>query len=117
LFIHPLAPLVLFAIALAALLTSYAATGLWPSKSFEVVAAFGWSLLLAIWVVADARRRKLIPCFDFGFFCYVFMPVVVPCYCFWSRGWRGALTLATLVSLWVVPYVVATVVWLALDGQ
>jgi hypothetical protein len=108
---RPLGPLLLFSIALTALLTTYVAAGLAPSPSFEVVASLSWSLLLALWIVADARRHTGIPCFDFGFYCYVFLPFVFPWYCFWSRGWRGALTLMTIACLWAVPFIIASIVW------
>jgi hypothetical protein len=72
---HPIAPLVIFTIALSALLIVYIAAAVSPSGAFEFVASFSWSLLLALWVVADARRQTGIPCFDFGFFCYLFLPV------------------------------------------
>ena len=110
-FYHPITPLLLFAITLTGLLTTYLAYGIVPSTTFEVLVAFSWPLLLACWVVADARRRTGIPCFDFGFFCYVFLPLAVPWYCFWSRGWRGALMLAGIVCLWLAPYVIASVAW------
>jgi hypothetical protein len=107
--VHPLAPLLLFSLTLAALLTTYLAAGYAPPATFETVAAACWSFLLALSIVADARRRTGIPCFDFGFFRYVFLPVVVPCYCFWSRGWRGGLTLVAIVGLWLAPYIAAGV--------
>jgi len=113
---HPLAPLLLFSIALTALLATYLLIGFAPSTTFEITASFGWSILLAFWLVADARRRKGVPCFDFGFFCYLFLPVAVPWYCFWSRGWRGALLLATLMCFWLAPYIIASMLWLALYG-
>lgn len=112
--VHPLMPLLIFSLTLAALLTTYLVAGSAPSATFELVAAVSWSLLLALWIVADARRRTGIPCFDFGFFCYVLLPVAVPWYCFWSRGWRGVLTLSAIVGLWLAPYIVASMVWLAL---
>jgi hypothetical protein len=107
----PLAPLFFFSLALTALLSICLVAGFAPSATFELVASISWSLLVAFWVVADARRRKCVPCYDFGMFCYLFLPWVVPWYCFWSRGWRGALTLATILCLWLAPYVVATIVW------
>jgi hypothetical protein len=113
---HPLGPLLLFSMTLTALLATYLAAGLTPSTEFEIVASLSWSLLLALWVVADARRRTGIPCFDFGFYCYVFLPFVVPWYCFWSRGWRGVLTLTTIAGLWLAPFIIANVVWLAMYG-
>lgn len=114
--VHPLAPLLFFTVALSVLLATYFAVGLAPSTRFESVASLSWTLLLAFWMVADARRRKRTPCFDFGLFCYLFLPFVVPWYCFSSRGWRGAPMLVTLVGLWLLPYIVATAVWFVLYG-
>jgi hypothetical protein len=113
---HPLTPLILFSVALTGLLTVCLVSGESPSTPFKAVASFSWSMLLALWIIIDARRRSRVPCFDFGLFCYLFLPVVVPWYCFWSRGWRGVLTLAALAGLWLAPYLVASVVWLALYG-
>lgn len=113
---HPLAPLVLFSVALAALLSTYVVVGIAPSEAFALVAGLCWWILVGLWLVADARRRSAIPCFDFGFFCYLFLPVVVPWYCLSSRGRRGILLLATIAGLWLAPYLVAGVVWAALHG-
>ena len=83
---------------------------------FDLAASFCWSVLLAFWIVADARRRTGVPCFDFGFFCYLFLPVAVPWYCCWSRGLRGLQMLVAIALLWLAPYVVANIVWLAMCG-
>ena len=112
--VHPLSPLLVFSFVLALLLSAYFASGLIPSHAFQVVASFTWSVLLGLWVIGDASRRKLTPCVDFGLFCYLFSPLVVPWYCFTSRGWRGALTLFALIVLWLLPYFVATLVWQAI---
>jgi hypothetical protein len=111
---HRLAPLFLFSLTLTALLTTSLVVGVTPSESFGTLAAILWSLLLAFWLAADFRRWREVPCFDFGFFCYVLLPIAVPMYCFWSRGWRGALLLAAIVGLWLAPYIIATFVWFAL---
>ncbi len=115
-FVHPLAPLLLFSVALGALLIAYVIGGVVPSETFDILASFTWSILLALWVVADVRRRESIPCFDFGFFCYVFFPVVVPAYCFWSRGWRGFLMLVVVFSTWIVPFIIVGFVGALLYG-
>jgi hypothetical protein len=112
----PLAPLLAFSIALAAILTVSLIAGVSLSETSGLIVAFCWSLLVAFWVLADARRRGCVLCFDFGLYCYLFLPCVVPWYCFWSRGWRGALTLSAIVSLWLAPYIIATVVWQVLYG-
>lgn len=113
---HPLAPFVLFSLALAALFSTYLMAGSAPSPTFETLASIFSSWLLALWIVADARRRHDTPCFDFGFFCYLFMPVLVIWHCFWSRGWRGALMLALIAAIWLAPYVIAGAVWQVLYG-
>jgi hypothetical protein len=110
-FFHPLTPLLLFALISSALLTTYRAVGMAPSPSFEMSAGVFWGLLLAFWVVADARHRTGVPCFDFGFLCWVFLPIAVPWYCFWSRGWRGSITLGVIACLWLAHYVVARIIW------
>jgi hypothetical protein len=113
---NPLAPLLTFSLALTALLVTYLAVGLAPSLLFELLASFCWSILVALWIVTDARRRTAVPCFDFGFFCYLFLPLAFPWYCIWSRGWRGLLTMIAIGVLWLAPYIVASLVWLAWYG-
>lgn len=114
---HPFAPLVVYSMALSGLLVTYLAAGCSPSPAFEALAWFSWLLLLALAVVTDARRRKSTPCFDFGMFCMMVLPIAVPWYCFWSRGWRGIFVIAAIFALWVGPYFIATVVWHVLFGR
>jgi hypothetical protein len=113
---HPLSALLLFTLVLTGLLTLYLTAGVEPSENFMQVASWSWALLLALWIVGDARRRAQTPCFDFGLFCYVFLPAAATWYCFWSRGWRGALTLIALLSFWLVPFIVASLVASAVLG-
>jgi hypothetical protein len=113
---HPLTPLLLFSVALTALMIAYVIGGAAPSEAFDIFVSWVWSILAALWVVADARRRDTIPCYDFGLFCYLFFPVVVPGYCFWSRGWRGLLMLIVILGTLMVPYIVAGVIAVVLYG-
>lgn len=99
---HPLTPQLLFSAAFSTLLVAYPLAGAAPSTEFEFLGMFGWSLLLVVWIITDARRR-ITPCFEFGYLCGIFLPLAVPWYCLWSRGWRGMLTLLALVSLWLAP--------------
>jgi hypothetical protein len=112
---YSFAPLLAFAAITALVFSGYLSMGVTPSDNLQAIMAVMWSLLLPTWVLADAHRRQSLP-YDFGFFCYVFMPIIVPAYCFWSRGWRGAITLATLLAIWFTPYLVATIVWTFLYG-
>lgn len=114
--VHPLTPLFAYAIVLAMLLVVYASAGYAPSRNFDSATSLAWPLLVACWAAADARRRRVTPCFDFGFFCYALLPIAVPAYCLWSRGWRGMLTLLGLSALAVLPFVVEAVALAMLCG-
>jgi hypothetical protein len=72
------------------------------------------NLFLASWADADARRRRRVPCFDFGFFLVLALPVVLLWYVFWSRGRRGFLLLGVLLGVQCLPWLTATAVWVVL---
>ncbi len=111
---NPLTPLVAFAVALTACLGLYLLAGLVVSPAFEALVSFGWVFLLVLWMDADARHRRQVPCFDFGLLVWQLFPLSVAWYCLWSRGWRGLLLIAGLVGLWLVPYVAVMLLWSAL---
>src|SRR5579871_6360931 len=71
---HPLAPLVFYSAALAALLIIYMTAGSSPSPGFRVAASAGWTIMAVLAIVNDARRRRLVPCYDFGLYCWVSFP-------------------------------------------
>ena len=108
-FMHPLAPLVLYSVVLTLCWSLSFATGR-AAPTFELLAGYGWVWLTVFWIAADARRRRRVPCFDFGFLCIAFYPISLPWYCVWSRGWRGLLMLGLLACLWVLPILFAAVI-------
>src|SRR5688572_7256043 len=108
---HPLAPLCLFAAALSGGFIACLVAGSGISPGLELLASSGWTLLALCWIVADARRCRQVPCFDFGLFCWICFPLSLLWYCIWSRGWGGLLMLALLLGLWLVPYVIAAAAW------
>jgi hypothetical protein len=110
LLVHPIAPLVTFAIANAATLCALVWVGRQPSGAVELILSFGWSFMLILWMEADSYHRRRRPCFDFGLAAAMFFPLSVPWYCFWSRGWRGVLVLGVIFALWLGPYFAATAV-------
>jgi hypothetical protein len=66
----------------------------------------------ALWVEADARSSRRLPCFEFGAFVLFGWPIAVPWYCFWSRGrpgWRPALALIGLIHAPVLIGRISTV--------
>jgi hypothetical protein len=108
---------VIYAIGLFVAFATYLLAGASILPAFEDVTTFGWVLMLVCWADADARHRRLIPCYDFGLLVGVFFPASIIWYCVWSRGWRGLLMIVALTLLWWLPYAVAGLVWLALYGR
>ncbi len=106
---HPLAPLLALSFATSAALCALALAGARLSAETDMVLRFGWTLMLLLWMDADARRLRRWPCFDFGFLAALFFPLSLLWYCFWSRRWRGLLILLLLLGLWLGPFVVAAV--------
>ncbi len=108
---EPLAPLVIFAGLLSVFFALYLCEEQEISLLFETITSGFWSLLLIYWIIADSRRERSATFMDFGFLCVMFFPLSVPWHCFRSRGWRGVFTLMLLLGIWLVPYLVAIVVW------
>src|SRR5882757_2870509 len=77
----------------------YLASGAPRSQAYIELSTRGLALFLIFWVMIDARRRRCVPCHEFGFLVAVFMPVSLVWYVFWTRGWRGAVLLATFTGL------------------
>jgi hypothetical protein len=75
--------------------------------------AASWALVMWIW--ADARRLRRIPCFDFAFLVGVFFPISLVWYAYWSRGARGMLTLLAVAALWMGPVLATAVVSIVLQ--
>ena len=113
---HPMAPLIVLCGATAIALCVSVRAHIQPSREMEAVLGFGWALMLLLWMDADARRRRRLPCFDFGLLATMFFPLSLVWYCFWSRGWRGFLFLLMLGALWLLPYAVALLFWIAVAG-
>jgi len=114
-FLNPLTPLVVFALATATALCASAWVGIPPAGDplLQAVLRIGWAVMLVLWMDADARRLRRLPCYDFGLLAGAFFPLSLLWYCWWSRRWRGLLVLLLLLALWFVPQVVAGFLWLA----
>jgi hypothetical protein len=86
-------------------------------KRAEVAASVALSLILASWVVADARKRKRKLPYDFDSFVYFAWPVIVPIYIFQSRGVRGFLTLLGFSGIGLLYVLAAFAVTLLQDSE
>ena len=68
---------------------------------------------IALWTLADARRRGQSLHFDSGSFIYFAWPVLVPLYLFSTRGWRAFAALGRFLVLYIaaaffgsIPYII-----------
>jgi hypothetical protein len=69
-------------------------------------------LVMASWVIADARKRGRRLCHDYDSFVFFARPIVVPIYLFQTRGARAFLTLLCFVGVCAVAALAALVVFI-----
>ena len=67
----------------------------------ELVAAYLFPASIALWVRADAARRRSRVPYDFDSFVFFFWPLLAPVYLFRTRGWDGCGPVALFVGLLV----------------
>src|ERR1043165_2038259 len=69
-----------------------------PPERARFAGSVAFSLIMASWVIADARKRQKRLCYDYDSFVYFAWPIVVPIYLIQTRGLRALLTLLCFVS-------------------
>jgi hypothetical protein len=109
--LHPLTPLIGLSLAATALLCAYVLFAVTPSPLVEPLTTRGWALLAVFWMDADARRRRSLPCYDFGLLAAVAFPLSLLWYCLWSRRVKGVALLLVLLALLYGPWVIAAWLW------
>ncbi len=108
----PLAAIAVLSGGLAAFEVAYAALDVVPSEMFNLLAEYSLPLAVVLWVAADARQRRRVPCHDFGWLVLVYYPVSVAWYLIRTRGWlRGVGMLLVLIVLLCLPNLCATIAW------
>ncbi len=75
------------------------------------------ALFLLAWMVQDARRRRCVPCHEFGFLSAVYLPASLIWYVFWSRGWKGFWLLAAFIGLFSIPEFASVITYLILSRE
>jgi len=101
----PSRQLVLATCLTSLLAASYGATGEPPSLLGELILGFVPPLVVLSWVLADASERSCVPCFDFGFVLWVFLPISLVWYVLSTRGRKGLRLLFGLLGLLVAPWI------------
>ena len=102
---------------LAAFHSAYVIAGVPQSPAALMIASFLLPVCFVTWVQFDARKRRCTPCFDFGTFVMATWAFSVPLYLIWTRGSWGVPLAAMFVALFVLPYLVAMIVWIAVAIQ
>ena len=64
---------------------------------------------IALWVLADARKHRVLVPYDFGTFVFMAWPVLAPIYLFSTRGWRAVATLGWFLLLYLAAAVFASI--------
>jgi hypothetical protein len=113
----PWCVLFVFALGLSTIQIGALAARVTIPEGTNLLAGLAWNLYVIYWVVRDACKRRLVPCYEFGLLVAVFFPVSVAWYAFWTRGWRGFLLLAGLFGLTILPSLSGSVVQLLGYGQ
>jgi len=97
-----------YCVAAAALFEDLAApSGM--ARLADLLAAFFLPSSIALWVLADARRRHRVVHYDFGSIVLFAWPVLVPIYLFSTRGWRAFAPLGCFLLLYVAAAVTSTI--------
>jgi len=81
-------------------------------KRAELAASVALPLVVALWVMADARKRGRQLCYDYDSFVYFAWFIVVPVYLFQTRGARAFLTLLCFAGIWLFAALAAGAVFL-----
>lgn len=99
-FAKSILPLLTIAFSGSAILSGYVFAGLSPpTKVQDFLASFYWFTVL-VWIRCDAKKRRKIPCFDFGLFLLVLAPFSILWYLVCSRGFvKGLLVALSLLVL------------------
>ena len=82
------------------------------SPRADLASRLAFPLVMASWVVADARKRGRRLCYDFDSFVFFIWPIIVPVYLFQTRGVRAFLTLLCFAGICVVAMLAAAVVFI-----
>jgi hypothetical protein len=104
-----------FTTALAVTQSGYTVFQVVPSPLVTVLLEYGPAFFVVLWVLADASRRRRVPCHDFGFFVLAAFPLSVIWYVLWTRRLRGLLVLGALLGLFLAPWLCAVAARVALS--
>jgi len=94
----------------------YVAVAIEPAPVIVLFTSCAPLIAVGLWLQKDARRAGVGSIYDWGFFLWLFWPVVIPWYAFKTRGPSGWRLAAALLGLAVAPLITAYVFSVLLYG-
>jgi len=79
------------------------------SAATDLMLRFAFALVIALWVRADRRSRRVSLPYEFDAFVSFFWYVAMPYYLYKTRGWRGLVIALVMAILVVTPIMVSTI--------
>jgi hypothetical protein len=89
----------------------YVAVALEPRPLMSLFLSSAPLIAVCLWLQKDARRSGVGSVQDWGFFLWLFWPVVIPWYAFRTRGPSGWRLAAALLGLAGAPAIIAHALW------
>lgn len=81
------------------------------SETLQVLWAFFFALLVAMWCTKDPRRHEFEPPFEFAAFVYFFWPLVLPYYLYTTRGIEGIVTFIGFIGIYSAPFLLGLIAY------
>lgn len=75
------------------------------SKRADYAWSFFFIVLVSFWVQKDSKSADFDKPFDFGFFLYLFLPILLPYYLLRTRGIEGIVTFLGFVAIHYIPFI------------
>jgi hypothetical protein len=110
-----LVPLVVLTIIFTVGRSFLAVHDLGPPRTAEKLWTFEFGLVLAWWVSVDRRVRDFSVPFEFDAFVFFAWPFILPYYLYRTRGRRGLFLVTGIYGLFLMPYLTAQILRIALD--
>jgi hypothetical protein len=79
-------------------------------KEAHLSAHVALSLIIALWIIEDARKQGRKLCYDYDSLVYLFWPAVAPVYLFQTRGLKAFRTLLGFIAISLTAWLAEMVV-------
>jgi hypothetical protein len=94
----------------------YVAVAIEPAPVLVLFISWGPLTTVCVWLQKESRRTGIGNIQDWGFFLWLFWPVLIPWYAFKTRGISGWRLAAALLGLACAPFITTYAIGLLLYG-